>query len=118
MTLPDDTEPSAPNIVVTTAQSHIRRIDRASPRRIRKMAASAVYRACTKMKALGMTPLCLVDDVSMHAIGPWFNDFMYGLGAAAQREGVAIVGGEMAQMRDTYAPGYVGVVVYVTGIKP
>lgn len=116
MTRPD-TEPSAPNIVVTAAHTYIRRIDRASPRRVRKMAATAVYRACAKMKARGMKPLCLVDDLSMHAAGPWVDDFARGLVAAAKREGVAIVGGEMAQMRDTYAPGYVGVVVYVTGIK-
>jgi phosphoribosylaminoimidazole (AIR) synthetase len=104
-------------IVVTMAHSHLRRVDRASPRQIRKMAATAVYKACAKLKAEGTKPLCLVDDLSMHSAGPWIDDFAYGLTAAAKREGVSIVGGEMAQMRDSYAFGYVGVVVYVTGIK-
>lgn len=55
--------------------------------------------------------------------GPWRIRMPHGYAHcvdsehAAQREEVAIVGGEMAQMRDTYAPGYIGVVVYVTGIK-
>lgn len=105
------------NIIITIGHSHIKRIDRASPRRVRKMAATAVYKACAKMKAQGIKPLCLVDDLSMHSLGKWVDDFAYGLTAAAKQEGVSIVGGEMAQMSTTYSPGYVGVIVYVTGVN-
>jgi phosphoribosylformylglycinamidine cyclo-ligase len=81
------------------------------------MGATAVYKACAKMKAKGIKPLSMVDDLSMHAVGPWIDDFAYGLAAAAKREGISIVGGEMAQMGGTYREGCVSVVVYVTGIR-
>lgn len=106
-----------PDIVITIGARHVRRIDRLNRRQIRKFAASAVRLACRKMRAKGIKPLSLVDDVSMYAIGPWFADFGYGLTAAALREGVSVVGGETAQMSGTYRPGYVGVVVYVVGVK-
>ena len=105
------------NIVVAIGARHLRSVDRASPRRVRKFGAGAVREACAKLRAKGARPITLVDDLSMHSVGPWIDDFAYGLAAAAKREGVSIVGGEMAQMRDTYRPGGVSVVVYVAGIS-
>ncbi len=81
------------------------------------MSSTAVYKACAKMKKQGVKPLCAVDDLSMHAVGPWIGNFAHGLTGAAKREGISIVGGEMAQMPDTYKRGYVGIIVYVTGIE-
>ena len=106
-----------PEIVITVAATHVRRIDRLNRRQIRKFGSTAVRKACRNMRAQGVTPLSLVDDISMHAIGPWFEDFAYGLTAAAIREGVSVVGGEMAQMSGTYKQGYAGVVVCVVGVK-
>lgn len=106
------------DVTITIGHSHIRRIDRVSPRRVRKMAATAVRKACVEMRSRGLRPLSAVDDLTVHSIGNWIDDFAHGLTAAAKREGISVIGGEMAQMPDTYALGYVGVIVYVVGVKP
>lgn len=104
-------------VVITIGASHVRHIDRLNRRQVRKLGSSAVYKACRKMRALGVRPLSMVDDLSMHSVGPWVDQFAQGLTSAALREGISIVGGEMAQMGGTYRPGSVGVVVYVVGLR-
>jgi len=104
-------------IETAIGSSHVKHIDRLNRRQVRKLGSSAVYRACRKLRAKGVTPLTAVDDLSVHALGPWVDDFAYGLTSAALREGISISGGEMAQMGSSYYPGAVGVVVYVTGIR-
>jgi phosphoribosylaminoimidazole (AIR) synthetase len=68
------------------------------------------------MRAQGLQPISAVDDLTMHSTGNWIDDFSRGIASAAKREGISIVGGEMAQMPDTYAPNYVGVIAYVVGL--
>lgn len=105
-----------PTIILTMGSAHIRRIDRASNRRIRKMASVAVAKACSQARAQGARPITAVDDLTVQSLGPWIDAFAAGLCAAAIREGISISGGEMAQMPDSYAPGYVSVVVSVASL--
>jgi phosphoribosylaminoimidazole (AIR) synthetase len=81
------------------------------------MAATAVHLACAKMRAQGAKPLTLVDDLSMNSPGKWIDAFAQGLTSAAKYEGISVVGGEMAQMADTYPYGRVAVVVFVVGLR-
>lgn len=105
------------NIVVTMGAAHIRRIDRASTRRIRQMTQTAFTIACDRARAQSATPLSAVDDLSIHVIGPWIDAFAKCLARSAKREGVSVVGGEMAQVPDTYAPGYASIVVTVVSLR-
>lgn len=106
------------NIIITMASAHIKRIDRVGARRIKTMVNKAVTEACDKARAKGAIPLSAVDDLSVHSIdGKWMNVFSRSLYRVAAREGISIVGGEMAQMPDTYSKGYIGIVVSVVSIK-
>lgn len=69
------------------------------------------------MRIKGINPISAVDDLSVHSMGPWIDDFSIGLSQAAKKENISIVGGEIAQMGSVYRSGYIGVVVYVVGIK-
>lgn len=106
-----------PEIVITMATSHINHVERASTRRLRKMCQDAITEACQKARDQGAIPITMVDDLSAHSFGPWTNAFAKGLARSARREKVSVTGGEMAQMPDTYAPGYAGVVVSLVSIK-
>lgn len=105
-------------VTLTMGSSHIRHIDRASTRRIRKMTQSAVSEACNKAKAQGAKPLSCVDDLTIYSVGPWIDNFAKCLARSAKREGISVVGGEIAQMSDTYVKGYVGIVVTVVSTTP
>jgi len=104
------------DIVVTLAAAHIN-VDEAGREGVRKMAFDVLREACSNARAQGARPITVVDDLSMHAVGDWVDDFAAGLTEAALLEGVSITGGEMAQMGDTYAAGWISVVVYVAAIK-
>jgi phosphoribosylaminoimidazole (AIR) synthetase len=106
-----------PDIVLTMGAAHILRIDLASSRSIRRMVNTAMTAACDKARAQGAKPISAVDDLTTHSLGPWVDTFAKHLAGAAQQEGISIVGGEMAQMSDSYAPGYAGVMVSVVSIK-
>ena len=103
-------------MVITMAARHIRHIERAGTRRIRKMTQEAVSEACEKGRQQGARPISAVDDLTMAMVGPWVGTFAKCLARSALREGISIVGGEMAQMPDIYKPGYVGVVVSVVSL--
>ena len=103
--------------VITIGVGHIKRIDLASNRSIRRMVHKAVTVACDKARALGAKPITAVDDLTIHSMGPWIDNFAKYLARSAMLEGISISGGEMAQMADTYAYGYVGVVVFVLSLK-
>jgi phosphoribosylaminoimidazole (AIR) synthetase len=107
----------ASEVIITLGTAYIRHMDRASTRRIRKMTQDAVVRACDRAWAEGARPISMVDDLSMHAVGPWIDTFAKCLARSARSVGISVVGGEMAQMPDTYAPGYVGIVVTVVSIR-
>ncbi len=106
-----------PEIVLTMGSAHVLRIDLASNRSIRRMVNAAVTAACDRARAQGARPISAVDDLTIHTVGPWIDAFAKYLAGAAQREGISIVGGEMAQMPDSYAPGYAGVVVSVVSLR-
>lgn len=103
-------------VIVTIGSAHIRRVDRASTRRMRKMTQDAVSEACRRGRERGGVPISAVDDLSMHAAGRWITTFGKCLARSARREGISIVGGEMAQMRDTYRPQAISLVVYVVSL--
>jgi phosphoribosylaminoimidazole (AIR) synthetase len=80
------------------------------------MTQEAVSEACRRAREQGAEPISAVDDLSMHKIGPWINTFSACLARSAKREGISIVGGEMAQMPDSYAENYIGIWVTVVSI--
>lgn len=103
--------------IITTAAAHFKCIDLASNRHIRKMVHKAVTGACNKARAQNAKPLTAVDDLTMHSLGPWIDTLAKYLARSALVEGISISGGEMAQMPDTYIPGYVGIIIFVLSIK-
>lgn len=80
------------------------------------MTQFAISGACRKAREQGARPISAVDDLSVHAIGPWIDTFAKCLARSAKSEGISIVGGEMAQMPDSYATHYAGVWVTVVSI--
>jgi phosphoribosylaminoimidazole (AIR) synthetase len=62
-------------------------------------------------------PISAVDDLTIHSTGPWIDSFGKCLARSAKREGISVVGGEMAQMPDSYAPGYAGIFVTVVSLR-
>lgn len=99
------------------ASAHIARIDLASNRQIRRMVDTAVTLACNKAREQNAKPITAVDDLTVHTVGPWLDIFGKYLAGAAMRNGISIVGGEIAQMSGSYTPGYAGVVVSVVSIR-
>jgi phosphoribosylaminoimidazole (AIR) synthetase len=106
-----------PEIVLTMGVAHLLRIDLASSRAIKRMVDEAMNTACGRALAKGAIPISAVDDLTIHAVGPWIDIFAQHLSGAALRKGISIVGGEMAQMRDSYSKGYAGVVISVVSLK-
>lgn len=102
--------------MIAIRSAHIRHIERASTRRIRQMTNAAVYAACAEVRKQGAEPITMVDDLSVHRVGRWIGKFAVCLTRSARREGISIVGGEMAQMPDTYKSGYAGVTATVVGL--
>jgi phosphoribosylaminoimidazole (AIR) synthetase len=76
-----------------------------------------MQKACQEAKSKGFLPISAVDDLTIHQIGPWIDTFAKCLSRLAQLQKISIVGGEMAQMKDSYSPGYVGFVISVVSIK-
>jgi phosphoribosylaminoimidazole (AIR) synthetase len=105
-------------IVIAMRSAYIRHIDNVGTKRIRKMTNAAVGAACAEARRQGATPISMVDDLSIAKIGRWIGAFARCLTRSARREGVSVVGGEMAQMPDTYAAGYVGLTVTVVARAP
>lgn len=102
---------------MTIGSAHIRRIDRASTRRIKKMTSTAIDQAYFLALEQGATPISAVDDLSMHKIGPWINNFGKCLARSAKRRNISISGGELAQMPDSYYFGAVSLVVIMVSVK-
>ena len=104
-------------ILITTAAGHIN-TNLVNAGAVHKMVFDTVQSACAKARTQGAVPLSAVDDISMHSLrGNWFAPFVDGLGDAAEFEGIAIVGGEMAQMSSTYNPGWISLFVTVVSLK-
>jgi phosphoribosylaminoimidazole (AIR) synthetase len=80
------------------------------------MTQSAISDACQKAREQHAKPIAAVDDLTVNSVGPWISTFAKCLARSARREGISIVGGEMAQMPDTYVPNYAGIWVAVVSI--
>ena len=66
---------------------------------------------------MGAKPLTLLDYIASDSIDPEnIAQLVNGLAKACQREGVALVGGETAEMPDTYLPGAHDFVGIVSGV--
>ncbi len=76
-----------------------------------------MQRACDEARGKGFLPISAVDDLTIHSIGPWIDTFAKCLSRLAQLQKISIIGGEMAQMKDSYYPGYVGFVIFIVSIK-
>ena len=106
----------ADGIIITIGTAHIRHADRSGSRRFRKLCQDAITQACDRARALGAVPITMVDDLSIHKIGRWMSVFSSCLAKSARREGISIIGGEIAQMPDTYSRGYAGLFVTVVSL--
>ena len=104
-------------VILTMGVAHLSRADLAPSRAVRRMVNKAMGIACTKARDQGGIPIAAVDDLTVHSLGPWVDNFGKHLAGAASRNGVSVVGGEMAQMPDTYAAGYAGVVISVVSLR-
>jgi phosphoribosylaminoimidazole (AIR) synthetase len=81
------------------------------------MVQNAMTEACDKARAQGARPISAVDDLTIHSVGRWIDVFGQCLARSARREGISVVGGEMAQMPDSYAAGYAGVIISVVSLR-
>jgi phosphoribosylformylglycinamidine cyclo-ligase len=66
---------------------------------------------------MGARPLTFLDYLGLHKIEPGIVErLVEGMSAACAEAGIALVGGETAEMPAVYAPGELDVVGFVTGV--
>ncbi|HEX4154016.1 MAG TPA: phosphoribosylformylglycinamidine cyclo-ligase [Acidobacteriaceae bacterium] len=66
---------------------------------------------------MGATPLTFLDYLGLHKLDPAIvESLVRGMSAACAEAGIALVGGETAEMPSVYAPGDLDVVGFVTGV--
>jgi phosphoribosylformylglycinamidine cyclo-ligase len=66
---------------------------------------------------MGATPLTFLDYLGLHKIEPEIvEELVRGMSHACAEAGIALVGGETAEMPSVYAPGDLDVVGFVTGV--
>jgi phosphoribosylformylglycinamidine cyclo-ligase len=66
---------------------------------------------------MGARPLTFLDYLGLHKVDPAIvEQLVRGMSAACEESGIALVGGETAEMPSVYAPGDLDVVGFVTGI--
>jgi phosphoribosylformylglycinamidine cyclo-ligase len=66
---------------------------------------------------MGARPLTFLDYLGLHKIEPAIvEELVRGMSAACAESGIALVGGETAEMPSVYAPGDLDVVGFVTGV--
>jgi phosphoribosylformylglycinamidine cyclo-ligase len=66
---------------------------------------------------MGATPLTFLDYLGLHKTDPLIvEQLVKGMSAACAEAGIALVGGETAEMPAVYAPGELDVVGFVTGM--
>lgn len=66
---------------------------------------------------MGARPLTFLDYLGLHKIEPaMVEEVVRGMSAACAESGIALVGGETAEMPSVYAPGDLDVVGFVTGV--
>jgi phosphoribosylformylglycinamidine cyclo-ligase len=66
---------------------------------------------------MGARPLTFLDYLGLHKVEPAIvEELVRGMSAACAESGIALVGGETAEMPSVYAPGDLDVVGFVTGV--
>ncbi len=66
---------------------------------------------------MGARPLTFLDYLGLHKVEPGIvEELVRGMSAACEESGIALVGGETAEMPSVYAPGDLDVVGFVTGV--
>ena len=66
---------------------------------------------------MGARPLTFLDYLGLHKIEPAIvEELVRGMSEACSEAGIALVGGETAEMPDVYAPGDLDAVGFVTGV--
>jgi phosphoribosylformylglycinamidine cyclo-ligase len=66
---------------------------------------------------MGATPLTFLDYLGLHKLDPAIvEELVRGMASACEEAGIALVGGETAEMPSVYAPGDLDVVGFVTGV--
>ena len=66
---------------------------------------------------MGARPLTFLDYLGVHKVEPAVIEaLVHGMSAACEEAGLALVGGETAEMPAVYAPGDLDVVGFVTGV--
>jgi phosphoribosylformylglycinamidine cyclo-ligase len=66
---------------------------------------------------MGATPLTFLDYLGVHHVDPTLIEALVkGMSAACAEAGIALVGGETAEMPAVYAPGELDVVGFITGV--
>lgn len=66
---------------------------------------------------MGARPLTFLDYLGLHKVDPAIvEELVRGMSAACEESGIALVGGETAEMPSVYAPGDLDVVGFVTGV--
>lgn len=66
---------------------------------------------------MGAKPLTFLDYLGVHKVEPdVIEQLVRGMSAACEEAGIALVGGETAEMPAVYAPGDLDVVGFVTGV--
>jgi phosphoribosylformylglycinamidine cyclo-ligase len=66
---------------------------------------------------MGATPLTFLDYLGLHKTDPLIvEQLVKGMSSACAEAGIALVGGETAEMPAVYAPGELDVVGFVTGV--
>lgn len=66
---------------------------------------------------MGARPLTFLDYLGLHKVQPeMVEELVRGMSAACEESGIALVGGETAEMPSVYAPGDLDVVGFVTGV--
>lgn len=66
---------------------------------------------------MGARPLTFLDYLGLHKVEPAVvEELVRGMSAACEESGIALVGGETAEMPSVYAPGDLDVVGFVSGV--
>lgn len=66
---------------------------------------------------MGATPLTFLDYLGLHKLDPAIvEELVRGMSDACAEAGIALVGGETAEMPSVYAPGDLDVVGFITGV--
>lgn len=105
-----------PRIVTGIGSVHLRHGTTASCRRLRAIGRHTVHEACRRVREQGARPISLVDDLTATRLtAKLCEQIAIGITQACLAEKVSCVGGEMAQMGDSYRPGYLGLIVFCIG---